>query len=222
MSFVLSGGFNRSRVFEFRPREYNYYYSVGNYIQSLRDLCYNSDGFVDASRVYNRFKIEGGSIKVTLHAFCKNGGEMDYDDSHTYALLGAARYGKNLNATVPPNSVFESSNWLFPSQIIPLDMRNRYMPYTESITIPIRTGFTSFKKIFGNLYNVLLVFAMAVGGPVPPPLSRFDTDFEIALRLEWKFDCVGEGSAPSALNWVPCMHFDFDRRQGVRGRLLTL
>ena len=56
MSFVLTGGFTRSRLFEFRPRQFNHAYSIGNYIQSLRDLCYNSDGFVDASRVYDRFK----------------------------------------------------------------------------------------------------------------------------------------------------------------------
>lgn len=218
MSFVLTGGFTRSRLFEFRPTQFNYAYSIGNYIQSLRDLCYNSDGFVDASRVYDRFKIESGSIKVTLHLFCREGTIMDHRDTHMYYLTGAARYGKNLNSTVTPNSVYERSNWLFPSCAIPMDKRNRYMPYSESITIPIKTGFTSFKKIFGNLYNVLLVFAMSVGNTAAYPVKAYETDFDVALRLEWKFDCVGEGSAPTVLNWVPCMHFDFDRIQGVQDR----
>lgn len=222
MSFVLSGGFNRSRSYEFRPMNFNHAYGIGNYIQSLRDLCFNSDGFVDASRVYDRFKIESGSIKITLYSFVKQDDvEMSYLTAACYGLIGAARYGKNLNANVSPNSVYDRSSWLFPSHIVQVDRSNRYMPYTESVTIPVKTGFTTFKKIFGNLYNVLITLALTVGGAAPDRASNYNLDFDLTLRLEWKFDCVGEGSAPSTLDWVSCMHFDFDRQQGVRVPVLT-
>ncbi len=221
MSFVLSGTVSQSRDYEFRPTQWRFAYGIGNYIQSLRDLCYNSDQFVDASRVYDRFKIEGGSMTFTLHIFNKDPSKIDSNDSSLYGLHGAVRYGKNLNATVSPNSVYENSNWLFPSRIFPMDYHNRYMPYTESVTIPVKTGFTTFKKCFGNMYNALMTLAMFVSGPSPPPMSMYNQDLELALRIEWKFFCLGEGSAPSTINWVPCMHFQFDRRQGVRVRNIT-
>lgn len=215
MSFFLSGKINQSRVFEFRPSSYNTVYGIGNYVQSLRDLCYNSDGFVDASRVYDRFKIISGRIKITLYSFVTTDNEISHETASLYSLIGAVCYGKNINIDVTPNSVFERSDWTFPSNVVQVDKVGRYMPYTRSIQIPIKTGVTSFKKCFGNLYNVLITLAMSVQGPKSFPASALNNDFEMSLRLEWEFHCVGEGSAPSTLDWVPCMHFSFDRRQGV-------
>lgn len=215
MSFFLSGKLNQSRLFSFRPSKYNTVYGIGNYVQSLRDLCYNSDGFVDASRVYDRFKIISGRIKITLYSFVTSDNLISYDTASLYSLIGAVRYGKNLNVDVTPNSVFERSDWTFPSNIVQVDKVGRYIPYTRSIQIPIKTGITSFKKCFGNLYNVLITLAMSVQGPKSFDASDLSNNFEMSLRLEWEFNCVGEGSAASTLDWVPCMHFAFDRQQGA-------
>lgn len=218
MSFFLSGKLNQTRRFYFRPRKYDTVYGIGNYIQSLRDLCYNSDGFVDASRVYDRFKIISGRIKITLYSFVETDNLISYETASLYSLIGAVRYGKNLNADVTPNSVFERSDWMFPSNIVQVDKAGRYMPYTRSIQIPIKTGITSFKKCFGNLYNVLITLAMSVHGPNSFDVAALSNNFEMSLRLEWEFNCVGEGSAASTLDWVPCMHFAFDRSQGAPAR----
>lgn len=216
MSFFLSGSLSQKKIFEFRPRLFNTYYSVGNYIQNLRDLCYNSDGFLDASRVYDRFKIEGGCITLTLTAILRDTEGITYNDSTLMNIVGAVRYGKNLNVNHTPQSVYQRSNWLFPSHLVSYDFNNRYMPYTESIHIPIKTGFTTFRKCFGNLYNILLCLAMSVGSAQPQTIDHYHRDYDLVLRMEWKFDCLGEGSAASTLDWVPCMLFAFDERQGDR------
>lgn len=220
MSFVLSGSIVQSKIFEFRPKQYNTVYGIGNYIQSLRDMCYNSNGFVDATRVYNRFKIEGGHVKITLYSFVSTDNEISYNTASLYGLIGAVRYGKNLNSSVPPGSVFDHSNWLFPSNPVRVDTAGRLMPYSESITIPIKTGFTTFKKSFGDLYNILIALGLSVTGPMPNPVSYYDNDFEMSLQLDWEFHCVGEGSSITTLDWVPCMLFSFDRKQGVPVRSL--
>ena len=215
MSFVLSGSILQTRVFEFRPVEYNTVYGIGNYIQSLRDMCYSSNGFVDATRVYNRFKIEGGHVKITLYSFVSTDNEISYNTATLYGLIGAVRYGKNLNSTVPPNAVYEQSNWLFPANPVRVDRAGRLEPYSESITIPIKTGFTTFKKCFGDLYNILIALGLSVKGPTPNPVSNYHNDFDMSLQLDWEFLCVGEGSSISTIDWVPCMLFSVDRKQGV-------
>lgn len=215
MSFVLSGSILQTRIFEFRPTEFNTVYRVGNYIQSLRDLCYNSHGFIDATRVYNRFKIEGGHVKITLYSFVSTENEISYNTASLYGLLGAVRYGKNLNSAVSPSVVYEHSNWLFPSNPVRVDRVGRLTPYSESITIPIKTGFATFKKCFGDLYNILIALGLSVRGPTPNPISDYYNDFEMSLQLDWEFHCVGEGSSISTIDWVPCMLFAVDRVQGV-------
>lgn len=221
MSFVLTGSINQSRVFEFRPTSFYTVYGIGNYIQNLRNLCYNSNGFLDASRVYNRFKIESGSVKVTLYSFVTSDNMIGSDTASRFSLIGAVRYGKHLDTSVTPNSVFEQSDWLFPSNIVQVDRSGRYMPYAKSIQIPIKTGFTTFKKCFGNLYNILITLAMSVHADDTRTPSYFANDFRLALRLEWEFYCAGEGNASTTLDWVPCMFFSNDRRQGVQERNLT-
>lgn len=216
MSFFLSGSLSQKKIFEFRPKFVDTWYSVGNYIQNLRDLCYNSDGFFDASRVYDRFKIEGGSIKLTLTAILRYPSGITFTDSGLMGMCGAVRYGKNLSVKITPQSVYERSNWLFPSHVVSVDSSGRYLPYTESINIPVKTGFTTFNKCFGNLYNILFCLAMRVGKCKPLPIEHFHKDFDLVLTMDWKFDCVGEGSGGMTLDWVPCMLFAFDQRQGDR------
>ena len=221
MSFVLSGSINQSRVFEFRPVSDHVTNGIGNYIQNLRNLCYNSDGFIDASRVFNRFKVKSGVVKITLYSFVMSDNMISTETASLYNLIGAVRYGKNLDAAITPISVYEHSDWTFPSNIVQVDKAGRYMPYSKSVQIPIKTGFTTFKKCFGNLYNILITLAMSLKESEPYPPSYYQNDFKIALRMEWKFYCVGEGSASTTLDWVPCMHFSYDRRQGVQDRGLT-
>lgn len=204
MSFVLSGSILQTRVFEFRPTEFNTVYGIGNYIQSMRDMCYNSHGFLDATRVYNRFKIEGGHVKITLYSFVSTDNEISYNTATLYGLIGAVRYGKNLNSTVSPNAVYEQSNWLFPANPVRVDRAGRLIPYSESITIPIKTGFTTFKKCFGEYYNILIALGLSVRGPTPNPVSVYQNDFDMSLQLDWEFHCVGEGSSISTVDWVPC------------------
>lgn len=216
MSFFLSGSLSQKKIYEFRPNLYSSWFSVGNYIQNLRDLCYNSDGFFDASRVYDRFKIEGGCITLTLTAILRDPSDISFTDSGLLSICGAVRYGKNLSVKITPQSVYERSNWLFPSHVVSVDSSGRYLPYTESIHIPIKTGFTTFNKCFGNLYNILFCLAMRVGNGQPAPISHFHKDFDLMLTMDWKFDCVGEGSGGMTLDWVPCMLFAFDQRQGDR------
>lgn len=215
MSFVLSGSLIQRRTYEFRPLQYNTVYGIGNYIQGLRDLCYSSNGFLDATRVYNRFKVVSGHVKITLYAFSSSDIEISYNNSTLFGLHGAVRYGKNLNTTMAPNDVYERSNWLFPGNLVRINRVGENMPYNESITIPIKTGFTTFRKCFGDLYNMLIVLGLSVKGPTPNDISIFDNDFDLTLQMDWLFNCEGEGSAMTTLDWVPCMLFALDRKQGV-------
>lgn len=206
MHFTLSGSSNTNIKGSFVPgsgTEVSADYGV--YVQTLHDLISNSVGINSYSRNFSRLKITNGSIRITLSI--EYGLSTDFERfwGSYFTLCSGVMYGRSVPPSLNSYGVYDQADWKFDHRYISYDKQGNQIPYVSTIVIPVKTGWTTFSKLFGNKYQFLLGLGLvAVLGKITSyealehrPIFHFTTS--------WNFNCVGEGPPSGAMSYLPCM-----------------